>query len=192
MDPINILIAINVIATFGANFSGAKKGLKTSITKVKDKPKTYLQTVPTAIATLTLLLLIVSLFELGTLTYSEDNFNIRLIALLIYVIFSWIQIWSYRSLGDNYAQDIVILNNHKLVNIGPYKLIRHPQYLSQIIVDISGAVAVMSYLLAPIAIIEIYFFVNRAFVEEKLLHKHFKDDFVLYKKKSGFMFPFIG
>jgi protein-S-isoprenylcysteine O-methyltransferase Ste14 len=192
MDPINILIAINIIATFGANFSGAKKGLKTSITKVREKPKTYLQTIPTAIATLTLVLLIVSLFEVGTITYSEGNFNIRLIAFVLYVIFSWIQIWSYRSLGDSYSQDIVILNNHKLINSGVYKYIRHPQYLSQMIVDITAAIAVMSYLLAPLAIIEIYFLFKRALMEENLLLKHFKDEFVLYKKKSGFMFPFIG
>lgn len=192
MDPINILIAINIIATFGANFSGAKKGLKTSITKVREKPKTYLQTIPTALATVTLLLLIVSLFEVGTFTYSEANFNIRLIAFVLYVCFSWIQIWAYRSLGDSYSQDIVILNNHKLIDSGVYKYIRHPQYLSQMIVDVTAAIAVMSYLLAPLAIIEIYFLIKRALVEENLLLKHFKDEFVLYKKKSGFMFPFMG
>jgi protein-S-isoprenylcysteine O-methyltransferase Ste14 len=192
MDPINILIAVNIIATFGANYSGAKKGLKTSIIKVREKPKTYLQTVPTALATVTLVLLIISLFELGTIPYTEGNFKIRLIAFAIYMIFSWIQIWSYRSLGDSYSQDIVILNNHKLITGGPYKLIRHPQYLSQIVIDISAAVAVMSFLLAPIAIVEVYFFIRRALLEEKLLHKHFKDEFNLYKGRSGFMLPFIG
>jgi hypothetical protein len=29
-------------------------------------------------------------------------------------------------------------------------------------------------------------------MEDKLLSKHFKEEFSAYKKKSGFMIPFIG
>jgi len=32
----------------------------------------------------------------------------------------------------------------------------------------------------------------RASVEDKLLYKHFAEKFSDYKKKSGFMIPFIG
>jgi protein-S-isoprenylcysteine O-methyltransferase Ste14 len=75
---------------------------------------------------------------------------------------------------------------------GPYKLLRHPQYLSQILVDIGGGLAVMSYVLLPIAIIEIPFLIMRAILEEKLLEKNFKERFADYKKKTGFLIPFIG
>lgn len=192
MDPINIIIAFNIIATFGANVSSAKKGLKTKITKVKEKPKSYLQTLPVVLSTITLLALILGVFQRGTLAYTNEVQNIRIAGLIIYLIFSWLQIWSFKTLGENYSQEMVILREHFLVTKGPFKIIRHPQYLSQILIDLGAAAAVLSYIILPIAIIEIPFIIMRASFEDKLLLKHFKDSFEEYKKKSGFMIPFIG
>ncbi|MFA6598843.1 MAG: isoprenylcysteine carboxylmethyltransferase family protein [Ignavibacteriaceae bacterium] len=192
MDPINIIIGINILATFGANISGAKQGLKSSITQVKEKPKTYLQQLPTTLATVSLILLIISLFQIGTLPYHENNFVLRLTGLAFYLIFSWIQIWSYKSLGTNYSQDVVILQKHQLVTKGIYSVVRHPHYLSQIIIELSVAAATLSYLVAPLAIAQIPFLYLRAKREEQLLQKHFKQDFEVYKKKTGFFIPFLG
>lgn len=192
MDPINIIILLNIIATFGANFSGAQKGLKTSIIKVKEKPRSYLQTLPTSVAVITLVLLILSLFEIGTFEYSDDFLSYRIVGLVFYLIFSWVQIWAYRTLGENYSQDVVILNNHKLVKSGLYRFIRHPQYLAQFLVDLSASIAVLSYLIFPIVFVELILLIQRAKLEETLLKKYFKDSFDEYKSRSGFMIPFVG
>lgn len=192
MDPINIVIGLNIIATFGANFSGAKKGVKDKVGVFKDKPKTYLQTLPLVFSTVTLILLIISVFQIGTLEYKSENQTIRLIGLAFYLIFSWIQIWAFKTLGENYSQDIAIKKNHQLVTIGPFKVVRHPQYLSQILLDLGGAVATLSFILLPIAIIEIPFLFMRASLEDKLLEKHFGESFNNFKKKTGQIFPFVG
>ena len=191
MDPINIITGLNLIATFGANLTGAKKGLKSTIGASKEKPKTYLQKFPLLLATLTLIGLILGIFQVGTFTYTNDNMTFRLIGLIFYLIFSWLQIWAYRTLGENYSQEIVILKNHKLVTSGPFKFIRHPQYLSQILMDLGGGIATLSFIVIPIAIIQIPFVIMRANLEEKLLAKHIKE-FSSYKSKSGFMIPFVG
>lgn len=192
MDPINIIILLNIIATFGANLTGAKKGLKSTVTPVKERPKTYLQKLPLALAALTLVILILGVFQIGTLDYANNNsFGYRIAGLIIYLLFSWVQIWAYKSLGENYSQDIVIFKEHKLADEGPFKFIRHPQYLSQILVDLGGGFATLSFILIPIAIIQIPLLIMRASFEEKLLSKHFKDEFEHYKKSRGFMLPFI-
>lgn len=192
MDPINIIVGINIIALFGANFSGAKKGVRISISEVKEKPKTYLQNIPTLLAALILLVSIAAVFQIGTLEYSENSKNIRAIALVVYLVFSWFQIWAFRSLGENYSQEIVILKNHQLVNKGPYKLFRHPHYLGQIISDIAVIAATLSFIGAPLVLVEIPLLFLRARKEEDLLSKHFKAKFDEYKKKTGFFLPFIG
>ena len=192
MDPINIIVGINIIATFGANVSGAKKGLKSKIGATREKPKTYLQKLPVILSTVTLVALIISVFQIGTLEYKQEFNTVRYIGLVVYLLFSWIQVWAFKSLGENYSQDILIKKDHQLVKKGPFRLIRHPQYLSQILIDLGGAAATLSYIVAPIAIIQIPFILMRASLEDKLLAKHFNDEFVLYKKKSGFIFPFIG
>jgi protein-S-isoprenylcysteine O-methyltransferase Ste14 len=193
MDPINIIVGLNIIATFGANLTGAKKGLKSTVTPVKERPKTYLQKLPLIIATITLVVLILSIFQIGTLKYT-DNIrlnNFRITGLIVYLCFSWIQIWAYKSLGDSYSQDMVIFKDHKLANKGPFKIIRHPQYLSQILVDLGGGFATLSYILIPLAIIQIPILILRASFEERILSKHFKEEFEQYKKSRGFMIPFI-
>ena len=181
MDPINIIIGLNIIATFGANFSGAKKGVKDKVGVFKDKPKTYLQTLPLIFSTLTLVLLIVSLFQVGTLEYKIEYQLIRIIGLAFYLIFSWVQIWAFKSLGDNYSQDIAIKKEHHLV-----------KYLSQILLDLGATAATLSFILAPFAIIQIPFLFMRASLEDKLMEKHFGENFKNYKSKSGQIIPFIG
>jgi len=192
MDPINIIIGLNIIATFGANVSGAKKGFKSKIGEAREKPKTYLQNLPVILSTLALVGLILAVFQVGTLQYYADYNTIRYIGLVVYLMFSWIQIWALKSLGENFSQDILIKKNHQLVTKGPFKFIRHPQYFSQILIDLGGAAATLSFIVAPLAIIQIPFIFLRASLEDKLLSKHFNDEFSSYKKKSGLIFPFVG
>jgi protein-S-isoprenylcysteine O-methyltransferase Ste14 len=191
MDPINIIAGLNLIANFGANLSGAKKGLRSTITTPKEKPATYLQTFPIVISTLTLLTFIAGLFQLGTFEYTENNFNIRLTGLIIYLAFSWMQIWSYKTLGENYSQEIVVFRSHHLVKTGPYKYIRHPQYASQILMDAGAGFLSLSYIVLALVVIEIPLLILRASLEEKLLAKHLAD-YEEYKKKSGSFIPFAG
>ncbi|MEW5843461.1 MAG: isoprenylcysteine carboxylmethyltransferase family protein [Bacteroidota bacterium] len=195
MDPINLLLAINLFVSMSANYSGAKKGLKTSVTKVIDRPVSYLQKVPPNVAAVVLILTIVSIFKVGTLpaSYEAQYSALRIIGLIAFVFFSWVQVLSYKSLVKFYAQDVVVMKEHELVEKGLYRFIRHPQYLSQLLSDLGAGVALLSYIVTPVVIfIEIPLFVLRARLEEKILLKHFGDQFVSYKKRSGFMLPFIG
>lgn len=192
MDPINIIAGLNLIATFGANITGAKKGLKSTVTVAKEKPDTFLQKIPLVISVITLIFFILSIFQVGTISYKPEYQTIRTVGLIVYLVFSWIQIFAFKALGDNYSQEVLIYRHHKLVTKGPFRVIRHPQYLSQILMDLGAAVATLSFLVFPLAIIEIPVLIMRAVLEDNLLNKNFKDEFIKYKSKSGFMLPFIG
>ena len=192
MDPVNIIILFNIIGTFGANVTGAKRGLKSTLSEVKEKPKTFLQKFAPVLSMLSLVALILAVFQIGTLEYLEEYNTIRYIGLAVYLAFSWVQVWAFKTLGDNYSQEIMIKKKHELVTKGPFKLIRHPQYLCQILLDIGAAAATVGYIVGGLALIEIPVYIIRASMEDKLLAKHFAERFSEYKKKSGFMIPFIG
>ena len=194
MDPINIIILLNIIGTFGANVTGAKRGLKSTVSEIKEKPKTFLQKFPPILSMLSLVALILAVFQIGTLNYEsfKDYNAIRYAGLIVYLVFSWIQVWSFKTLGDNYSQDIMIKKNHELITKGPFKFIRHPQYLCQILLDLGATAATFSYILGFLALIEIPIYIMRASLEDKLLAKYFTEKFSDYKKKTGFMIPFIG
>lgn len=195
MDPINILVAITFLVTFFAQVGGAKKGLRSSLSVVKDRPKTFLQKTPPNLLAIITLLIIISIFQIGTLDYAKyENLKIyRIAGLLAYMFFSWLHIWSYKFMGDTYSHEIAILKNHKLVTNGPFKFIRHPQYVGQILSDIGVSLALLSYIVLPLVIlVEIPLLVLRAKMEEQLLAKHFGENFDNYKKKTGFFIPFVG
>ena len=195
MDPVNLLVGINLFVSMSANYGGAKKGLKTSITKVIDRPVTYLQKLPPNISALILVLIIAGIFKIGSFTgnLEKEYGTLRLIGLCMFVVFSWMQVFAYKSLGINYAPDIVIMKDHKLFTSGIYKFIRHPQYISQILSDLGAGLALLGYIVIPLVIlVELPLFIMRAQYEEKLLGKFFKEDFLNYKKRSGFFIPFIG
>ena len=194
MDVINLLVGINLFLSLTANASGAKKGLKSTVSEVIERPKTYLQKWPLNIAAVVLILEILGVFKLGTLTIQETDslYSYRLIGLIVFLVFSWVQVWSYKTMGKNYSQEVVVSKKQELVTEGPYKYVRHPQYISQLISDIGAGVALASYLVLPVVLLlQIPLFILRALLEEKLLLKRF-EDYETYKKHSGFMIPFIG
>jgi protein-S-isoprenylcysteine O-methyltransferase Ste14 len=178
MDPLNIIVLLNIIATFGANVSGAQRGLKSKVLVAKDKPKTYLQKLPLILSAFTIMTLILATFQIGTLEYVENLNPVRYTGLIVYLVFSWFQIWAFKALGENYTQEIMIKKDHQLVTKGPFKIIRHPQYLSHVVFALT--------------IVEIPFIILRAIAEEKMMAKYFGSNFSDYKKKTGFIFPFIG
>ena len=195
MDAINILVGINLFVTMTSQISAAKKGIKTSLSRVARRPKTYLQKVPPNVSAVITLLIVMGIFDMGILQPEDyQRFLIwRIAGLIVFVIFSWLQIKVFKSLGNNYSQEVVILKDHELHTSGPYKHIRHPQYLCQILSDLGAGIALMSYLVVPVVIFaELPLFIMRAAYEDKMLGEHFGDEFLEYKKKSGFVLPFIG
>ncbi len=192
MDPINILVGLNVVATFGAHYSGTKRDFRAKVGAAKEKPKSYLQNVPVYLSTLTLIGIILGVFQVGTLEYLSSYNPVRITGLFFFLVFSWIQVLSVKTLAESYSQEVLIHKDHVLVISGIFRFVRHPQYLAQMLMDLGAAAALLSYIVIPFAIIEIPLLVMRAVMEEKLLEKYFKDDYKEYKKKSGFFIPFIG
>lgn len=195
MEIINILVGMTLIISMGANMQGAKKGLKTALSRVVEKPSTYLQTVPTAISALIFLLIVLGIFYVGALNEKllNDYLYLRIAGLMVFAFFSWLQVFSYKSLKEYYSQDIVIQKNHSLVTGGIYRYIRHPQYVSQILCDLGAGIALLNFIVVPaVLLLELPLFYLRAKREDKLLKKYFKEEFTEYKKRSGFFIPFIG
>lgn len=195
MNPINILIAVNLFVSLSANWSAAKKGLKSTFTSVKERPASYLQKFPPNVSALTLVLIILGIFNIGTMPEETTSsfINIKYGGLIIFILFSWLQVYAFKSLGKSYAPDILIFKEHKLCTGGMYKIIRHPQYVSQILSDLGAGLAMMSYLVIPVVLlVEIPLFILRAKFEEKLLLKHFPAEYKEYRKKTGAFLPFIG
>ena len=193
MDAINIISGIALLLSIVANSSAAKGGLKKAVTKSERKPKTYLQKVPLNISALILILDMLGVFQIGTLEYQDESKYIRIGGLILFGIFSWLQVKSFKNLRTFYTQDISLQKNHQLITTGIHKNIRHPQYISQVLSDIGLGVALLGYLIIPLVLfVQLPLFILRAKKEEEMMKNYFGDEYEEYKKKSGSIIPFIG
>lgn len=105
----------------------------------------------------------------------------------------FLAISAVKELKDNWDNMMLykIRPNHKLINTGVYKYIRHPIYLAIILEVVGYEIIANSWLF-------IFFLVASATIlclhtknEEDLLLKHFGDDYINYKKQTKKFIPFI-
>jgi len=193
MDSINIIVGIGLVLSIAANSSAAKGGLKKIVSKSERKPITYLQKTPLNVSALILVLQIFGVFQIGTIEYQNEYQTYRIIGLIIFAFFGWLQIKSFKNLGSFYSQEISLQKNHQLVTTGIHKTIRNPQYISQILSDLGLGIALGGYIIIPLVLlIEFPLFILRAKKEEEMMLAFFGDKYSEYKKKSGFIIPFIG
>ncbi|NUM69316.1 MAG: hypothetical protein HUU43_00595 [Ignavibacteriaceae bacterium] len=178
MDPINLLFLVNLIVLFSASFGSAKGSLKSGISSVVQRPVTWLQKTPPNILALVTLLQIAGVFGFAVHAsfISEEYLVPRVILLLLYFLFSWLQVLAVKNLGTNYSQDIVILKGHQLVKKGLYRFLNHPQYLFQLLADLTAGLVLASY---PVLFITLFIslpvLVLRAKAENRLLAGYFRN-----------------
>ena len=131
-------------------------------------------------------------FKIGELLINQ-NLRLFLIILgLIMIVFGCIiNILGRFNLGNNWANQVKIYNNQKLITRGVYGFIRHPLYASLILMFYGVCLVYPNYLaFLSNTLIFIPFMCYRAKQEEDLLSKIFKD-YTKYKKEVGMFFPKI-
>lgn len=100
-------------------------------------------------------------------------------------------LWARATLGGNWSSDVVIKENHELIERGPYHWVRHPIYSSMLVMYIGGviwdghAILFVSLLLV---ILGVWF---KARQEERLLTKHFPEAYPSYKARVKALIPYV-
>ena len=114
-----------------------------------------------------------------------------LLGTIIVIIGCIVNVIGRLNLGGNWGNQIRIYNDHNLVTIGVYHLVRHPLYAS-LIWMFYGASLVYMNIIAFLANTLIFFpfMYYRARQEEEMLIKVFPE-YKTYKQKTGMFFPWF-
>lgn len=95
------------------------------------------------------------------------------------------------TMGRSYSSTLVIRKDHKLIQHGIYKYVRHPIYFGTILVFLGIPLILTSlYGLATMALV-IPLFLNRIRMEEKLLIEEFGAEYERYRETSKKLIPFL-
>jgi protein-S-isoprenylcysteine O-methyltransferase Ste14 len=144
------------------------------------------------------ILLALSLFLLGFLPFA-DRHNlltfrsslVRYSGLALCGIGGLVRLFAMRRLGRHFSAYVTLQSEHRLVQGGIYRSIRHPLYLSLLLAPAGIAMVFASWLAVPIFLLSAIFVADRIRKEERLLAKGFGAEFLAYRRRSRMLVPYI-
>lgn len=113
----------------------------------------------------------------------------RYVGLLLCCIGVIVRLLALRMLGRHFSAYVTLQPNHRLVQHGIYAGIRHPLYLSLLLVPAGIALVFASAFALPIALLAAVFVFDRIRKEECLLAKHFAAEFEEYRRRTWRLIP---
>jgi protein-S-isoprenylcysteine O-methyltransferase Ste14 len=120
----------------------------------------------------------------------EINLWISGIGMGIVAVRIWLKWWAICTLGEYWSVHIEIRESHKLIKDGPYRYLRHPAYLSNLM-EYLGVSLIANAYYTLIGVLLIYVPLNliRLHLEEKELVKRFGEEYEDYRKKVPALLP---
>jgi protein-S-isoprenylcysteine O-methyltransferase Ste14 len=141
-----------------------------------------------------LIVLLLNIFYPQALAWAKFNLYIYLQALGVILAVLCVPLiwWVFRSIGKNISETILIKGDHELVTIGPYRWVRHPLYLSALLLLFSICLAFRDWILLGYFLVGAIIF--RLLVipaEEKQLLAAFGEEYESYQSRTGTLLPWI-
>jgi len=100
--------------------------------------------------------------------------------------------WAIAILGRFFSLTVQIVEDHKVVEKGPYRLVRHPSYTGVLITFIGLGLAVQSW--GALLVLLVVFGVSfgyRMWVEERALLSELGQGYASYMKRTKRLIPFL-
>lgn len=101
-----------------------------------------------------------------------------------------LRIWAVLTLGKHFRTSVRILDDHKLVTSGPYRVLRHPSYTGGLITVFGVGLAFGNWISLAAAFGGIFIsYCVRIAVEEAALRNHFGAEFDAHAKRTWAVLP---
>ncbi len=97
--------------------------------------------------------------------------------------------WTLHHLGTNFTDTVVTRTEATLVTDGPYGWVRHPFYVTVLLVLLSASLITANWFIGLLSIFILAFFALRAPLEERKLVERFGDAYRAYVKRTGRFWP---
>lgn len=101
-------------------------------------------------------------------------------------------IWSRARLGRFWSAVVALKRDHRLIQSGPYRVVRHPLYSGIILAAIGLAICVTTWSSLLGAALLLICFERRAHKEDALLATEFGAEFEAYRQRTGRLIPRMG
>lgn len=117
---------------------------------------------------------------------------LRAVGVLVLVTAGLLALWGIRTMGRHLVSMPEVRPDTELVTAGPFRLVRHPMFLSVLMLWAGGALALLSPALAVGLALFVPAFYLRARSEERLLTRHFGEAYTAYAGRVPMLLPRVG
>ena len=119
-------------------------------------------------------------------------FWLTIIGVMVLIVANILLWFSHHDLRANWTPTLAIKKEHKLVDNGVYKFIRHPMYAAHIYWAL-GQMAILPNWIAGFSLIifQVLLLISRIKDEENMMIEQFGDEYTDYMKRTGIIFPKI-
>lgn len=97
--------------------------------------------------------------------------------------------WTLSTLGTNLTDTVVTREKHTLVTNGPYRWVRHPFYVSMVLLIAATSLLAASWLIAASGLLLFVFLAIRTPREEQKLVERFGDEYRQYMRRTARYVP---
>jgi protein-S-isoprenylcysteine O-methyltransferase Ste14 len=97
--------------------------------------------------------------------------------------------WGIGSLGRQMSSQAEVRPDTELVTGGAFGLVRHPLYLSILLLWAGGALALLSWAMAACTLVLVPLFMARSRLEERILLRHFGAAYADYASRVPMLLP---
>ena len=188
MDPkIIIIIAVSYLYGFFEVFMNLRQRSKSKVTTSSDKSSLWwlygLITVGYALS------FSIGATKIGRI-YDWDAFFA--IGMTLFVIGLIIRIHSVLTLKQYFTYSVAKVENHKIIETGLYKFIRHPGYLGQLLIFIGISTSISNWLSILAMIVPITLgYLYRIKVEERFMLEQLGEGYLYYQERTKRLIPMI-
>lgn len=129
------------------------------------------------------------LYPAATLPHRRTIYLIGLSLFVGGIVLRW---YSIARLGRFFTVDVSIAREHRLIDSGPYRFIRHPSYTGALIAFLGFGLCLGNWLSIVLVSLPIFgAFLWRIRIEERALIDGLGDDYRAYMRRTKRLLPFI-
>jgi protein-S-isoprenylcysteine O-methyltransferase Ste14 len=157
---------------------------------VTDRKSTYY--IGLAVGISVLFLLLTPLLDHFRLGQWETGWFTGWLGVLLMLLGIALRAWATRVLGRFYTRTLLTTPDHRIVQEGPYKLVRHPGYTGSLLVWIGAGLAAANWIvLAVVTLVCCAGYLYRIDVEEAMLTAKFGQEYEDYMRRTNRLVPFV-
>ena len=100
--------------------------------------------------------------------------------------------WSRLALGQYWSPVVAVKEHHRLIQSGPYRMVRHPLYTGLLLAAAGTAITLNRWQGVIGVLVLLAVFLRRARKEDAVMQAEFGEEFSAYRRRAGQIVPGCG